>query len=125
MLPLQLAAIGALALRVGFFVATRKFQIRWYIAVLVEVLFLGGIWIWSDQLERLDLTIGTIALSAATSAAITKMRGAWTPIALLFLIAQMIITYGLFMVSDLASSEPGTCIWPGAWHGGLNECDYL
>lgn len=125
MLPLQLAAIASLALRLGFFMATRKFQVRWYIALLVEVFFLGGIWIWSGQLGRLDVAIGTVALSAAMSAAITKMQGAWTPIALLLIFVQMVITYGLFMVSDIASSEPGRCIWPGAWHEGLNECDYL
>lgn len=125
MSPLQFAAIAALVLRGGFFIATRRFRVRWYLAVLFEVLFLGGTWIWSGQLARPDLVMGTIALSATASVAITKMRGAWTLVALLLLLAQMMITYGLFMISESVTNDPGNCIWPGGWNEMISECDYF
>ncbi|QCQ94129.1 hypothetical protein [Rhodococcus sp. SGAir0479] len=125
MWQLQLAAVAAVILRILFFIASRKFRIEWWAALVAEVLFLGGIWIWASQLQRVDLLIVTVAASAAMSAAITKIRGAWTPVAIAFLLAQIIVTYALFAVSDEASSHPGECIWPGQWNESIQECDYL
>lgn len=125
MWQLQLAAIAALLVRAAFFVATRRYPIRGWLAFLSEVAFLGALFIWADQLNRLDLAIIIIVASGLASSAIAKIKGAWTMLALLLLVVQMALTYFLFAVSDPASSQPGACIWPGEWRETLHECDYL
>ena len=92
MSPLQLAALLALVLRIGFFLTARAWRLPWWMCAIAEVVFLGGIWLWSGQLERPELALGAVALSAVISAASPRMRRAWVAVAVFLLAAQLAVT---------------------------------